>query len=178
MFLLYAFVFRNVYKFEMCFSFMTDTEAWQELAELYTIENDLPKAAFCIEELILHNPHNHLLHQRYADIRYTQGGLENVELAKSYYCQTLKLNPHNMRALYGLYLVLHLDVLGLFVFLMSGNILDGKLCRDVSKMQCTKEKGGDEIVRMDFVGDKAEVWGEEGVRIGGNVWSITNKLMG
>jgi hypothetical protein len=25
-----------------------------------------------MEELILHNPHNHLIHQRYAEIRYTQ----------------------------------------------------------------------------------------------------------
>ncbi|XP_022904271.2 ER membrane protein complex subunit 2-like [Onthophagus taurus] len=84
--------------------FMTDTEAWQELSELYLSEQDFPKAAFCVEELILHNPHNHLLHQRYADIKYTQGGQENIELARAYYCQALKLNPNNMRALYGLYL--------------------------------------------------------------------------
>jgi Tfp pilus assembly protein PilF len=87
------------------FRFMADVEAWQELSELYIIEQDFNKAAFCLEELILHNPHNHLLHQRYADIKYTQGGLENIELARSYYCQALKLNPKNIRALYGLYLV-------------------------------------------------------------------------
>lgn len=84
---------------------MADTEAWQELSELYVTEQDFSKAAFCIEELILHHPHNHLLHQRYADIRYTQGGFENMELARAYYCQALKLNPSNLRALYGLYLV-------------------------------------------------------------------------
>lgn len=83
---------------------MADTEAWQELSELYITEQDFNKAAFCLEELILHSPHNHLLHQRYADIKYTQGGLENTELARSYYCQAIKLNPKNMRALYGLYL--------------------------------------------------------------------------
>ncbi|XP_044259193.1 ER membrane protein complex subunit 2-like [Tribolium madens] len=83
--------------------FMADGEAWQELSELYITEQDFQKAAFCVEELILHNPHNHLLHQRYADIKYTQGGLENIELARSYYCQAIKLNPKNMRALYGLY---------------------------------------------------------------------------
>ncbi|XP_030758342.1 ER membrane protein complex subunit 2-like [Sitophilus oryzae] len=84
--------------------FMADVDAWQELSELYISENDFGKAAFCVEELILHNPHNHLLHQRYADIKYTQGGVENLELAKSYYSQALKMNPKNMRALYGLYL--------------------------------------------------------------------------
>ncbi|XP_019865181.1 ER membrane protein complex subunit 2 [Aethina tumida] len=85
-------------------TFMADTEAWQELSEIYISENDFNKAAFCVEELILHNPHNHLLHQRYADIKYTQGGQENIEIAKNYYCQALKLNPNNIRALYGLYL--------------------------------------------------------------------------
>lgn len=84
--------------------FMADTEGWQELSELYIAEQDFNKAAFCVEELILHNPHNHLLHQRYADIRYTQGGFDNVELARAYYCQALKLNPSNLRALYGVYL--------------------------------------------------------------------------
>ncbi|KAJ8942242.1 hypothetical protein NQ318_003089 [Aromia moschata] len=84
--------------------FMADVEAWQELSEMYINEHDYSKAAFCIEELILHNPHNHLLHQRYADIKYTQGGLENLEMARTYYYQALKLNPNNIRALYGIYL--------------------------------------------------------------------------
>ena len=46
-------------------------------------------------------------YQRYADIKYTQGGFENMELAKTYYCHTIKINPSNMRALYGLLLVRH-----------------------------------------------------------------------
>ncbi|KAJ1529292.1 hypothetical protein ONE63_006089 [Megalurothrips usitatus] len=81
--------------------FMSDQEAWQELCELYLIEQDYAKAAFCMEELILHNPHNHLIHQRYADIKYTQGGLENMEIARAHYALALKLNQNNMRALYG-----------------------------------------------------------------------------
>lgn len=84
---------------------MVDAEAWQELSELYLNEHDYNKAAFCIEELILHNPHNHLLHQRLADIKYTQGGFENLELARAYYCQAVKLNPKNLRALLGIQLV-------------------------------------------------------------------------
>ncbi|XP_046967150.1 ER membrane protein complex subunit 2-A-like [Vanessa cardui] len=85
--------------------FMSDMEAWQELSELYLQVQEYSKAAFCAEELILHQPHNHLMHQRLADIRYTMGGVDNMELAKSYYCQALKLNPENMRALLGLFLV-------------------------------------------------------------------------
>lgn len=85
--------------------FMSDVEAWQELCELYLQVQEYSRAAFCAEELILHQPHNHLMHQRLADIRYTMGGAENMELAKTYYCQALKLNPDNMRALLGLFLV-------------------------------------------------------------------------
>ncbi|XP_046396800.1 ER membrane protein complex subunit 2-like [Ischnura elegans] len=84
--------------------FMSDQEAWQELSDLYLMETDFPRAAFCMEELLLQNPHNHLVHQRYAEIRYTQGGYENMELARAHYCQAIKLNPNNIRALYGLFL--------------------------------------------------------------------------
>ncbi|KAK6627843.1 hypothetical protein RUM43_002288 [Polyplax serrata] len=84
--------------------FMSDEEAWQELSELYLIEQDYGKAAFCMEEVILISPHNHLYHQRYADIKYTQGGYDNLEIARSHYCLAIKLSPNNMRALYGLFL--------------------------------------------------------------------------
>jgi len=84
--------------------FMADQEAWHELCNLYLSEGEHGKAAFCMEELLLHNPHSHLFHQRLAEIRYTMGGLDNIELAKSYYSQAIKLHPNNLRALYGLYL--------------------------------------------------------------------------
>lgn len=84
---------------------MSDQEAWQELCELYLHEQEYNEAAFCMEELLLHNPHNHLMHQRYAEIKYTQGGYNCMELARSYFAQAYKLNPHNMRALFGVYLV-------------------------------------------------------------------------
>ncbi|XP_013782710.1 ER membrane protein complex subunit 2-like [Limulus polyphemus] len=84
--------------------FMSDQEAWMELCSLYIQEQDYNKAAFCMEELILSNPHNHLYHQRYAEIQYTIGGPEGMKLARSYFAQAVKLNPHNMRALFGLFL--------------------------------------------------------------------------
>ncbi|XP_033726460.1 ER membrane protein complex subunit 2-like [Pecten maximus] len=81
--------------------FMTDFEAWTELCDLYLSQQDYQKASFCIEELIMSNPHNHLYHQKYAEICYTQG---NFEQARSYFAQALKLNPNNIRALYGCFL--------------------------------------------------------------------------
>jgi len=84
--------------------FMADGEAWMELCDLYILEQDYAKAAFCCEELILQHPHNHLYYQRYAEIRYTQGGVEHLEMAKVYYSHAIKINPDNMRSLYGLLL--------------------------------------------------------------------------
>ena len=69
------------------------------------MEGDYSKAVFCMEEVLLHNPYSHLIHQRLGDIRYTMGGMDNIEIAKSYYAQAIKLNANNLRALYGLYLV-------------------------------------------------------------------------
>ncbi|CAF2042868.1 unnamed protein product [Rotaria magnacalcarata] len=81
--------------------YQVDQEAWGELCELYLLEHDYAKAAFCAEELILINPHNHLNHERYASICYSNGG---YEFARAYYFSTIKFNPNNMRALYGILL--------------------------------------------------------------------------
>jgi hypothetical protein len=48
--------------------FQADQEAWLELCDAYLNEMEFAKAAFCLEELILMNPHNHVYHQRYADV--------------------------------------------------------------------------------------------------------------
>lgn len=63
---------------------------------------DYAKASFCMEELILSNPHNHLYHLKYAEIKYTQGGPENLEIARAYFSEAAKLNPRNLRSLFGL----------------------------------------------------------------------------
>jgi len=84
--------------------FMSDYEAWLELADLYIADQEYSKACFCMEELILSNPHNHLYHQRLAEIKYTNGGQENMEQARSYFAHAVKLNSNNMRALFGLFL--------------------------------------------------------------------------
>ncbi|XP_045560622.1 ER membrane protein complex subunit 2 isoform X2 [Salmo salar] len=85
--------------------FVGDQEAWHELSELYINEHDYGKAAFCLEELMMINPHNHLYCEQYAEVKYTQGGMENLELSRKYFAQALKLNNRNMRALFGLYML-------------------------------------------------------------------------
>lgn len=85
-------------------NFMNDHEAWIQLSEFYIQEQEYAKAAFCVEELILSNPHNHLYHERYADIQYSIGTGDSLELARSYYAQATKLKPSSLHALYGLIL--------------------------------------------------------------------------
>nr|CAG4648206.1 EOG090X0CGE [Moina brachiata]SVE93234.1 EOG090X0CGE [Moina brachiata] len=105
--------------------FMADQEAWLELADLYISQQEWNKAAFCVEELILHSPFNHLYLQRYAEIKYTQGGFENLEMARSYYAQAAKLNPKNVRALYGL-------------ILTSSHMASNQKCPSQKKKECVK----------------------------------------
>lgn len=85
-------------------TFMNDTEAWSELCDLYIQEQEYAMAAFCMEELILSNPHNYVYYLKYAEIQYTINTAESIELAKSYFSQAFKLNSDSVRALYGVYL--------------------------------------------------------------------------
>lgn len=84
--------------------YMSDFEGWLELCDLYLTEMDYSKAAFCMEELLLTHPYNHVVYQKYAEIKYTQGGVENMEISKKYFAHSLKLSPNNMRSFFGLYM--------------------------------------------------------------------------
>ncbi|KFD55152.1 hypothetical protein M514_04070 [Trichuris suis] len=84
--------------------FMNDHEAWVELCQLYLRVFDFPRAAFCLEEMILSKPLTYAFHMLYAEVKCTQGGMENLEVAKLYYCQALKLKPNCARASWGLYM--------------------------------------------------------------------------
>ncbi|KIH56882.1 hypothetical protein ANCDUO_12934 [Ancylostoma duodenale] len=59
--------------------------------------------------IVYEQPLNTLYLRRLADIRYTQGGQENIELARAYYEQAAKLNPADLRALYGIVLAESMD---------------------------------------------------------------------
>jgi len=50
---------------------MSDSEAWLELCDMYLQEHEYDKAAFCMEELLLCKPYNHLVHQKYAEVSET-----------------------------------------------------------------------------------------------------------
>ncbi|KAH8874249.1 ER membrane protein complex subunit 2 [Schistosoma japonicum] len=96
--------------------FMSDFEAWSKLADLYLSECDYKHAAFCMEEMILSNPSNHLYYQR---------GTENLELARTYYTQACLLCPNNLRSLYGL--------------LLTCSALDNHLTKSIKMLSQTSE---------------------------------------
>jgi len=94
----------------------------QELAELYLSRLMYPQAQFCMEELVLLEPHNSSRHLKLASVYvflfffylprlilcftsqvlYTQGGVENLLLAKKYYCKVIDLTKSDLRAFWGL----------------------------------------------------------------------------
>ncbi|KAG6505649.1 hypothetical protein ZIOFF_038014 [Zingiber officinale] len=111
--------------------FMSDHDAWRELAEIYVSLQMYKQAAFCYEELLLSQPTVSLYHLAYAEanesqcieysgfiillflrflltafieqVLYTMGGLENLLTAKKYYASTITLSGgKNTRALYGI----------------------------------------------------------------------------
>uniref|UniRef100_A0A8R1HIU9 ER membrane protein complex subunit 2 n=1 Tax=Caenorhabditis japonica TaxID=281687 RepID=A0A8R1HIU9_CAEJA len=84
--------------------FLNDPEAWLQLSELFLLENDVAKAAHCLEECVLISPLNSMYLRRLGDLRYTQGGAENVELARAYYERAVKINPTDLRSQYGILL--------------------------------------------------------------------------
>ena len=129
--------------------FMNDTEAWSELCDLYIQEQEYTKAAFCMEELILSNPHNYVYYLKYAEIQYTIGTNESIELAKSYFSQAYKLNCDSIRALYGIYL--------------CGMVLSGSPKISASKQReylktanWSRSKISDAYAKIDAVGDETE----------------------
>jgi hypothetical protein len=77
-------------------------DANQNLAELLHKTADYVCTYIHVKCFNEHSPQNYNIGPRYAEIKYTQGGYEHLEMAKTYYSHAVKLNPNNMRALYGL----------------------------------------------------------------------------
>eukprot|EP00891_Asterochloris_glomerata_P006134 jgi/Astpho2/6134/e_gw1.00084.99.1_t len=82
--------------------YMTDREAWEELAESYVQGGLYVQAAHCYEELLLHSPSHIPFYVQYADIMYTLGS-HYMKTARQYYTAAIEMSQgSNLRALYGL----------------------------------------------------------------------------
>lgn len=124
---------------QYCGRFQNDQEAWLELVELYCHEFDYSKAAFCMEEALIHHPHSHLYHQRYAEIRYALGGYDNMETARGHFAKAVKLCRSNTDALFGMCTV---SSIVLWCVSNSTNLLVGLIVRVIlgklSEVYCSE----------------------------------------
>eukprot|EP00033_Pygsuia_biforma_P000529 GCRY01000620.1.p1 GENE.GCRY01000620.1~~GCRY01000620.1.p1 ORF type:complete len:283 (+),score=75.98 GCRY01000620.1:751-1599(+) len=81
---------------------MNDAEGWAEMAELHALLGQYGEAAFCTEEVLLHDPFNAATHCRLADLLYTEGSVASLSKAKKHYAQALELaSPEYVRPLWG-----------------------------------------------------------------------------
>jgi tetratricopeptide (TPR) repeat protein len=69
-------------------TFMNDTEAYMLLFELYLQKGWYEQAKFCLEELILLRPRDHLYLLKYGELLFAMG---DYAVALKYYCASLEL---------------------------------------------------------------------------------------
>ena len=78
-----------------------------ELGDFYTEKGHFLRALFCYEEVVMLAPENHYYFLRLAELYYTDGGKQNIQVAVKYFSYVISKNPQNPRALWGLYRSLH-----------------------------------------------------------------------
>jgi tetratricopeptide (TPR) repeat protein len=103
-------------------TYQTDYEAWLQLAQLYIQQLRFDFAAFCLEEVIAGAPYydgyfvyyGEILYAQTRTNEYTGKAEEKLILAKKYFLKALEMNPSNLRALYGVLMVVaNLNSLGI-----------------------------------------------------------------
>ena len=115
-----------------------DAEAWLELADVYEKKLNFEKAIYCFEELLLLDPKEFSLYQKLAELHFTVGKLDNLKIAKKYFCLLLNINGLALRPLWGL-----LHTCRQLVKLEKGNHDNEKIIGIVEKKLATvyKESG-------------------------------------
>lgn len=82
-------------------NYMDDQDAWNELGETYLDCNNLNKASYCFEELLLHNPYNYRNLNRLGDIQCSFNTLDGCKTAIKFYSRSLEIFVNN-RAMWGI----------------------------------------------------------------------------
>lgn len=73
------------------------------IIRLWHFVNRYAQAAFCMEEVLMLQPQNHIFHLKYAEILYTQ---DNIQLALKQFCRVVELCRDHVRGLYGMKMVI------------------------------------------------------------------------
>ena len=69
-------------------AFMNDPDAYNELAQVYLMVNEYDKAAFCLEELLLHNPNDYKVLNKLGDIYASKNNAEDAKMAIKFYSRS------------------------------------------------------------------------------------------
>ena len=123
---------------------MADPAGWWEMAQLRKSLGDWKGAAFALEEVVLACPMDDNAHCCLAEAYATEGGIENLKLARKHMAQALELNKGNLRAMFGLVSVAN-------NYLEESSSLGKKQSVDEHDVEVAKELvkyGVDKIVRQ------------------------------
>ena len=82
-------------------AFMNDPDAYNELAQVYLMVNEYDKAAFCLEELLLHNPNDYKVLNKLGDIYASKNNAEDAKMAIKFYSRSILISP-TPRAFFGI----------------------------------------------------------------------------
>jgi tetratricopeptide (TPR) repeat protein len=69
--------------------YMDDQDVWYELSDMYILANNLNKAIYCLEEVLLHQPNNINIYNKLGDILCSFTNTESAVSAIKYYSQSL-----------------------------------------------------------------------------------------
>lgn len=73
--------------------YMDDIDAWWELSDIYIQSSNLPKAIYCLEEVLLHLPNNYEIYTKLGDILVTMNNCDSAKVALKYYSQSNLIKP-------------------------------------------------------------------------------------
>ena len=82
-------------------AFMNDPDAYNELSNVYLMVNEYDKAAFCLEELLLHSPNDYKVLSKLGDIYTSKNNPEDARTAIKFYSRSVLINP-TPRAFFGI----------------------------------------------------------------------------
>ena len=82
-------------------AFMNDPDAYNELAQVYLMVNEYDKAAFCLEELLLHSPNNYKVLNKLGDIYASKNNAEDAKMGIKFYSRSILIQP-TPRAFFGI----------------------------------------------------------------------------
>ena len=81
--------------------FMNDPDGYNELSQVYLMVNEYDKAAFCLEELLLHSPNDYKILNKLGDIYASKNNVEDAKTAINFYSRSILIYP-TARAFFGI----------------------------------------------------------------------------